>query len=268
MDPHNRETIEKMVRAFERIAQIIQEKNPDCIIAPMLGAVPFIDILNIIDDDFPNNKVEYVPASSKLHRLRDVLRASFTTLIDAYAPNGGSFLSLDEVVSGNSLVRVYKQFEAARINYATAKTVQTYGPKVDFRDQAVQSYRQGIIKDIKYETVGIVDPKLERKNKPQNREYLALVQQGIVHPVQTDGIVTMDRTDFFPAKYKTRADARQGVLYLPQIESFEINHEYITFLQTIAGMVGKDPALVTAHNIGKILQAHRLVPPELGGSRE
>ncbi|MDO8656187.1 MAG: hypothetical protein Q7K45_03035 [Nanoarchaeota archaeon] len=267
MDPNNHKTIERMVKAFEDIAQIIHEKNPDCIIAPMLGAVPFIDILNIVDDDFPNAKVEYVPASSKLHKLRDILRASFTNLIDAYAPNGGSFLSLDEVVSGNSLVRVYKQFEAARINYANRKTAQTYGDCVDFRDSAVQAYRQEIIEKIKYETIGIVDPKLEKRNKPQNREYLALVEQKIVLPVQTDGIVTMDRTDFFPAKYKTRASG-QGDLYLPQIASFEANQEYITFLRTVAGIVGKDPALVTAQNIGKILDAHKLVPLELGGGKE
>lgn len=267
MDPNNPTTIEKMVRAFEQVSQTIQEKNPDCIIAPMLGAVPFIDILNIVNDDFPNAKVEYVPASSKLHRLREVLRASFSNLIDAYAPNGGSFLSLDEVVSGNSLVRVYKQFDTARINYATAKTVQTYGKDVNFRDPAVQAYRQGLIEGIKYETIGIVDPKLERKKKTQNREYLALVEQGVVHPIQTDGIVTMDRTDFFPAKYKTRASG-QGELYLPQIESFEANQEYMAFLRTVAGIVGKDPALVTAHNIGKILEAHKLVPLELGGAKE
>ena len=108
MDPNNNHTIEAFVKSFEEVVNVIRNRNPDCITVPMFGAVPFVDILNIIDEQFPNEKVEYVPASNKVHRVRDVLRGVFGNLINEYTPNGGSFLSIDEVVSGNSFVRVYK----------------------------------------------------------------------------------------------------------------------------------------------------------------
>lgn len=40
MDPNNYKTIEAMVAAFGIVAEIIRQENPDCIIAPMQGAVP------------------------------------------------------------------------------------------------------------------------------------------------------------------------------------------------------------------------------------
>ena len=57
MDPNNYKVIENFVRSFEKTSDIIKKKDPDCIVAPMFGAVPFIDVLNIIDDEFPNHKI-------------------------------------------------------------------------------------------------------------------------------------------------------------------------------------------------------------------
>ena len=71
MDPNDRKTIESFVKSFEEVSVKIHDSNPDCIIAPMFGAVPFIDILNILDENFPNDRVEYVPASNKVHKLRE-----------------------------------------------------------------------------------------------------------------------------------------------------------------------------------------------------
>lgn len=223
----------------------------------------YIDILNIIDDDFPNEKVRYVPASNKIHRLREVLRGAFTALIGNETPNGGSYLSLDEVVSGNSLVRVYKQFNSARSDYSTRKTSEVYGEKVDFRRKEVKAYRQEVAGNILYKAVGIIDPKLERTGKKQNAEYLKMLEEGLVIPVLTRGIVTMDKPSFFPASYATAYDNKGSLVYLPVVEAFNVNREYIDFLKGVAGIVGKDPEKVSLKNMGKIMGAHSLVPEEL-----
>ena len=263
MDPNAYKTIEEMVKAFEVASEIIRKENPDCIIAPMFGAVPFIDILNIIDDEFPNQKVEYIPASSKVHRLREVLRGSFINLIEAYAKHGGKFLSLDEVVSGNSLVRVFKQFDAARRSYANSETVQVYGENTDFRKEEIRAYRDQLLADIQYRTIGIIDPKMERTKKKQNPEYLHLIEQGIVLPVQTKGIVTMDRTAFFPARYRRETDQEGTEVTLPIVDTFSVSSEYIHFFKQVAEIVGKDPTTITVYNMGKISNAHQWVPKEL-----
>ena len=263
MDPTNPKTIEALVKALEKVSEIIKGKEPDCIIAPMMGAIPFIDMLNIIDEEFPNHKVEYVPASNKIHRLRPVLRGAFASLIEGYAPNGGSFLSLDEVVSGNSLVRVYKQFDAARNNYATMKTKEVYGPETDFQRKEVLAFQQNLIDRIDYNSVGIVDPKLDRLKKKQNHEYLQLLERKIVTPVPTSGIVTMDRTGFFPAQYVQAQEPNGRTVYLPVVETFNVSNEYLNFLRTVAGIVGKNPDEVTVRNMGKIIASYQFVPESL-----
>lgn len=263
MDPNDYKTIENFVRALEQASQIIQRENPDCIIAPMFGAVPFIDCLNIIDGEFPNHKVIYVPASNKVHRLKDVLRGTFENVIDEFAPDGGTFLSIDEVVSGNSLMRVYKQFDAARTNYANKKTVAVYGDDADFTKKTVHTFRDAVRDSIQYKSIGIVDSRMDKGKKQRNPEYEKLVAEGIVIPVETPCIVTMDRVDFFPAQYKRSHDTEGKTVYLPVIEGFTIAPEYTNFLTTVAAIVGKDPDMVTVNNLGKIQAAYKWVPEHL-----
>jgi len=263
MDPNEYKTVESFVKSFEKVYEIIKEKDPDCIIAPIFGAVPFIDVLNVVDEQFANNKVEYVPASNRVYRLRDVLRGAFENIIDEYAPDGGSFLSIDEVISGNSVQRVYKQFDAARTNYANKKTVQTYGENANFEDENVSRFRDSVKESIKYNSIGIVDSKMDRLGKRKEPCYYELLEEKVIIPVNTDCIVTMDRTDFFPAKYKLDKDSEGKSVCLPVIEKFDISAVYIDFLQKVAGILGKDPAKVTVSNIGKIRDSYKWVPENL-----
>jgi|GEM_PF-2854250 len=263
MDPNSRKSLEVFVKTFEKVACIIKEIKPDCIVAPMFGAVPFIDILNIVDDEFPNEKVIYVPASNKVHRLRDVLRGTFENIINAMTPDGGNYLSIDEVVSGNSLVRVYKQFDAARTNYANKKAVQIYGEKADFRNDAVVAYRDSVRDAIKYNSIGIVDSKMDRMKKKKSPDYEKFVADGLVLPVDTDCIVTMDRMEFFPAKYKVMRDDEGKMIHLPVVDNFNISAKYIDFLGEVSKIIGKDHDTVTVRNMGKIRDSYNWVPEEL-----
>ncbi len=263
MDPNAYRTIESFIKSLEKVNQIIQTRNPTCIVAPMFGAVPFIDVLNIIDPTFPNNKVEYIPASNKVYRLREVLRGTFESLIDAHVPNGGSFLSLDEVVSGNSLVRVFKQFDAARTNHSNKKTVQTYMGEADFTKEHVRAFRDSITHGITYNSIGVVDSKLRRQKKEMSGEYEELVSKGIVIPVNTECIVTMDRRGYFPARYKEVQNDEGAILYLPVVDEFSVSSEYIDFLKRVSEVLGKNTNEVTVSNMGKIRDCYKWVPAPL-----
>ena len=263
MDPNDYKTIEAFVRSFEKVDGLVKKINPDIVIAPMVGAVPFIDVLNIIDGEFPNDKVEYVPASNKVHKVSDVLRGAFENLIREKVPEGGKLLSLDEVVSGNSVQRVYRQFDAARTNYANKRTVETYGEHTDFRDERVRAFRDSVRESIKYQSVGIVDSRMERAGKNMAEDYLTLVKNKIILPVKTDCIVTMDRADFFPATYKTAEDDQGKKIFLPVIDKFDISPKYVDFLITVAEILGKDRNMVTVKNMGKIRDSYRFVPESL-----
>ena len=173
------------------------------------------------------------------------------------------FTSIDEVVSGNSLVRVYKQFDTARTNYANRKAVETYGKNADFRDDSVRAFRDSVRDSIRYLSLAIVDSKMDRIGKARNPEYEALVNSGVVVPIKTGQIVTMDRLDFFPARYKTDKDSEGNEVYLPVIDHFDFSPKYIDFLQMVAAIVGKNPEDVTAHNLGKMRSSYQWVPPRL-----
>jgi len=264
MDPNNYKTIENFVKGFEKVDEIIKERNPDCIIAPMFGAIPFIDVLNIINEEFPNEKVEYVPASNKIYRVKDVLRGAFENLISKhYSEDGTDFLSLDEIVSGNSLVRVQKQFEAAKQDYANKKTIEFFGDETDFTLPNIKAFRDLRLNLIRYNTVGIVDSKMKRFSRSKNKSYHELLGRGIVIPIEIDNIVTMDRTDYFPAKYKQTKDSEGKNLYLPVVDEFRIENNYVDFLTTVSEILGKDSSNVTVRNIGKIRDSYKLVPENL-----
>src|SRR3989344_5142158 len=223
MDPNNYKIIENFVRGFEKVDEIIKERNPDCIIAPMFGAIPFIDVLNIINEEFPNEKVEYVPASNKIYRVKDVLRGAFENLISKHYSEDGTDFLLPNI----------KAFRDLRLNL------------------------------IRYNTVGIVDSKMKRFSRSKNKSYHELLGRGIVIPIEIDNIVTMDRTDYFPAKYKQTKDSEGKNLYLPVVDEFRIENNYVDFLTTVSEILGKDSSNVTVRNIGKIRDSYKLVPENL-----
>lgn len=263
MDPNNPGTIESFVRSMEEATHIVRHENPDVIVAPLMGAGPLVDVMNIVDGEFPNERIEYVPASSRLHRARDVMRCAFENIIRAYCPDGGRVLSIDEVVSGSSVLRVFKQFDAARMNYANRKTLELFGEDVDFREDKVRAFRDEVYNSIVYKSLGIVDSKMRRLGKRMITGYDEHVNNGVIIPVDTDQIVTMDRVGFFPVKYKAIRKKGERTIYLPEVEGFDVSREYMDFLLSVAEITGIDPETVTVSNMGKIMLSNRWVPDYL-----
>ena len=64
-DFESRDEFEKFVDGFRGVATLVRENSPDYIFAPVVGAVPFVDILSIVDQNFPLEDVCYLPNSSR-----------------------------------------------------------------------------------------------------------------------------------------------------------------------------------------------------------
>ena len=251
MDPNALVNIERFVQGMEKVDDIIKEENPDIIIAPMMGANPFIDVLNILNEDFPNHKVEYVPASSRLEDPKKVMRNAFYQIIKEHQEK--KYLSIDEVVSGNSAERVHKQFKAALMQYANEETLRLFGETTDFTKENVRNYRDTIIKEHEYKTIGIEDERILKRKKERNPEYKELLKKGIAIPVPVGTIPTMDRPSLMPWKY----EATKNKKFLPKVSKIEYNQEYIAFLKVVAGIAGKNPNEVEIKNIAKIMNAYK-----------
>jgi len=267
MDRNDTRIIENFIKGIEQAGDLIRQKKPDCIVAPMFGAVPFIDILNVIQDDFPNEIVEYVPASNKVHDVRNVIHGAMNSILEKYYnPEGTKIVSIDEVVSGNSLMRVYKQFNSARQSFADRKTIEVFGQDTSFENENIRAYRDNIKDKITYFSVGIIDSKLSRIRKQKNPEYLELLSKNIVLPVEVDSIITMDRPAFFPAKYKTAKNSEGRTMYLPVVDNFDINKSYVDLLIHVAEIYGKDMSSANPKNLVKIRESYKLIPEKYRGA--
>lgn len=275
VDPNSQKAYDAFARCFEIAAEKIREYEPDVIIAPMRGAVPFIDVLHIIDESFPLDKVEYVSASSVVHRRKEVLKGSFRNIIKASdAGEQTKFLSLDEVISGNSAAIVSKQFDAARWEYANDKARDSLGSPEQWKSigsddpgfkRAIEQHRAETIERMPYVTIGIVD-KEKRDTIPEDRRtpaYQRMLEKGIVIPIETPSILSMDKIGFFPANYREGTDGEGKPVHLPVVESFHAGPRYLDFLKRIASIVGKDPAKISPCNVGKITDSYKWVPEEL-----
>ena len=102
----------------------IDQYAPDRIMAPMLGAVPLIDGMNVLTANFENAKILYVPASSGILGVENVIprtvaKALHETLsLETILNKPFKAMSIDEVVGGGSAVRVYRGMTKGFRSYA------------------------------------------------------------------------------------------------------------------------------------------------------
>jgi len=110
------EMLESYVCAMRKASEQIKRENPDFLVAPMLGSVPFIDTLAIVDDEFNSARVVYMPASSRIDNVNHVMESWFYNFLNDVVKSPSKFptiLGIDEVVSGQSVTRCFKMIDSA-----------------------------------------------------------------------------------------------------------------------------------------------------------
>ena len=73
MDGIKERRLASYVDAMKEASEIIRKRNPDYLVAPMAGAIPFIDAMAVVDDDFDTSRVVYMPASSRIEDVSNVI---------------------------------------------------------------------------------------------------------------------------------------------------------------------------------------------------
>lgn len=102
--------------AMIHAADCINSVRPDFVVAPMLGSVPFIDAMTIVSKDFDPTKVVYMPASSKIEGVNEVIFRWYSNFLNEVVASPREFprvIGIDEVVSGGSVVRCLKNIDRA-----------------------------------------------------------------------------------------------------------------------------------------------------------
>jgi len=108
--------LESYVEAMYEASKILVDQSPDFILAPMNGSVPFIDAMTIVNQDFDTSKVVYMPASSSVENVLDVITDWYSNFLDENVKQHYEIpkvIGIDEVVSGNSVVRCMRSIDRA-----------------------------------------------------------------------------------------------------------------------------------------------------------
>lgn len=231
MEQYSLEEFDSYVKVMKKASDILRSKSPNYIFAPILGSVPFIDVLSIIDRHFPISNVEYPPNSSRFSNRGELIDNWYSNFIkDNYTGKKMSIVCIDEIISGSSAVKGYNEFQKVLYNFR----------KDDSK----------IEKKINYEILGIGE---KPRNGSRNPNFNRLINKKKAKVLETKRIITADNPLLNPIKLKVGGINNQGrQTYLPEIESFNYSPEYILFLQNTANYFGVDPDSICLPNLSKI----------------
>jgi len=117
--------LKSYVEAMAKASSIITEENPDFLVAPMCGSIPFIDVMYLVDRDFDPTIVVYMPASSKIANVNHVIDTWYSNFLNEIVKHPDIFpkvMGIDEVVSGQSVVRCFNAVD--KVNQKKRKGIR------------------------------------------------------------------------------------------------------------------------------------------------
>lgn len=277
--------IKSFANGFIKAKDKIYEIKPDIIVAPMLGAVPFIDMLNAVDCNFDNSNVYYVPASGVLDNVKPIISGTIANILHEQAPletilnEPFKVLSIDEVVGGGSATRVYEGIETGRRAHTNhvANQIIEKARSGDFNTDTYfgltvntntakehlpilhRKIRRKLDDKFECKSIGIEHGKYAKADKQKGRSYNELVYAGKIIPIEVERILTMDDPSFCPVQYVQKAGSNT---YYPTIlPSFNITEAYLSLLSKVAAKAGNS-ADVSPKNLRRILDHQKYVPDE------
>ena len=232
MEQYTHKELDCFMKSMKKAADYLHSKKPDFIFAPIIGSVPLIDILSIIDRHFPLEIVEYPPNSSRFINREEIIDKWFSNFLDDnYIGEPISIVCIDEVISGSSATKGYKEFHKILHKLAEEK-------------------RSPLEKIADYEILGIGE---QPRNQKRNYSFRSMINQGKAKVFETDRIITADNIDLNPVRLKRDGINVQGrQTYLPEIKSMEYSKDYLNLLHDTATFFGVDPDKVTPVNLLKI----------------
>ena len=232
MEQYTTKEFDCFMKSMKKASDYLHSKKPDFIFAPIIGSIPLIDILSIIDRHFPLETVEYPPNSSRFINREKIIDKWFSNFLDDnYIGEPISIVCIDEVISGSSATKGYKEFH---------KILH----KLD------EKRKSPLEKKVNYEILGIGE---QPKNRKRNYSFRSMVNKEKAKVFETDRIITADNIDLNPVRLKRgEINVQERQTYLPEIKSMEYSKDYLNLLHDTANYFGVDPEKVTPVNLLKI----------------
>ncbi|MCX8194446.1 MAG: hypothetical protein N3G19_03785, partial [Candidatus Pacearchaeota archaeon] len=97
------EEFESFIKGMKRLSTFLQSQKPDYIFAPVVGAVPLIDVLCILDKHLPLEIVEYPPNSSRIKNREELMQRWYKNFLERnYTKEPMKICTIEEIISGAS----------------------------------------------------------------------------------------------------------------------------------------------------------------------
>ncbi len=232
IEQYSPEEFKRFAKGIKSASDILRTKKPDYIFAPIVGAVPFIDLLCIADRHFNLDAVEYLPNSSRFINREELMLKWYSNFLNKeYHGQRINAICVDEVISGASAVKGEQEFRRALYKFSGG-------------DKRLE-------KNISYFVLGIGEqPENNNRNPAINR----LVNKNRAKIIEVGNIITADNPDLNPVRLRVakKKNAQGRNVYLPEIERWEVSEHYLTLLQNFAAFMGADPAKVSISTMGRI----------------
>ena len=256
--------IQSLSAGLRQASEKIKQRKPDLIIAPMMGAVPLMDLINAVDCGFDNSDVFYVPASGTLPRVEEIIIETTRNILREKAvPNRldeGLFkiITIDEVVGGGSSVRTH-----TNVRRACKRLAREYmkADKPDYSPAQLDMATRELLRNrFDVRTLGIAHGLYSKTGKPRGSTYLDLVQKDAIIPVEVENLITYDNQDFCPTRYVPveRANGK----YYPTIQpDFLITSDYLDLLKLVATAAGNSGD-ISPKNLDRIREHQKYIPEQ------
>ena len=236
------ELIKSYTQSMITLDRKIQEIEPDILVVPMMGSVPFIDAIITVNHYFDlYDSLYYIPASSSIPHVKNIIAKTLANIlfevIGESIDNEYKILSIDEVVSGGSLVKVQKGiFNGIR--------------KYLFKTE--QKEKNDLISFL---SIGVEDERAKSESHPTYQKWK---DEGRIISVGIKRIITMDDPELCPIKYVPYTNLNANY---PNIE-ISVHPRYLKLLNQIAVKAGTDPNKVAPRNLLKIMEHQKYIPKE------
>ena len=236
---YTNEELEDFVNAIRKSAIAIKRMHPAFYMVSLNGGLPLFDIMAIIDRDINPDNAIYFPGSSKIKNSAKILTNCFENFfLEKQDETKGvrPIASLDEVVSGHSIERLFNAY-----NSASRKVSRALLGNSQKQREGVETESEKLRERFPLFVYGVRETRSDKKLR-MNNNYLAKVKKGEVLEFPTNKIITMDDLDFQTIKFShPDSSGFNGQGYFPKVDQIVMKRPYIELLGDIAILIGVDP---------------------------
>jgi len=240
-EKYTREQLVSFTDAIRSAAGAVAEVNPSFYIVSLNGGLPLFDVMSVLDRNVDSQRAIYLPGSSKINNCADVLTNCFENFFLEKRDQSDDVMplvSLDEVVSGRSVERLFNSYNAAsrRVMRAQYGASQKQKDLVEF--EALQLRNQFPLSVFGIREIRPAGSKLDQT-------YLGRVKKGEVREYFTDKIITMDDPDYQTVEFAhPNTKGFVGTAFQPRVQQIILKRPYLDLLADIARYIGVDPETV------------------------